>query len=226
MEIKQLKLYSKDINEQLHFYHHIIGLDLLKADENRTQLQAGSTKLIFQNSVKTFLYHYCFLIPNGTLEEAMTFLREKDIDPISYNGSEIVRFPTGRSIYFYDPDGNIAEFIERPSLANESAEPFNANSILKVNEIGLPHDNPLGISNKIIQEFDIQLSQPEIMREDFCWVGDYNGVFIVPEIGRYWIPTEHSAMVNDFEIEFVSRGNIYLINVEDNQLTPITTLTP
>lgn len=218
MEIKQLKLYSKDINEQLHFYHHVLALQLIRADENKVELQAGSTKLVFEHSRSEFLYHYCFLIPNGKLEEAMSFLEEKEIGLLPYKGSDIINFPTGRSIYFYDPDGNIAEFIERPSLRIESDETFSADSILKLNEIGMPHDNPLELSRQLIEKYKIQLSEPEILRSDFCWVGDYHGVLIVPEIGRNWIPTNLPAIMNDFEIEFESNEKTYKLNVVNNEI--------
>lgn len=221
MEIRRLVLYSKDVNEQLHFYHHILGMDLIKASEDEVCLQAGSTELVFQNHPLEFLYHYCFLIPNGKLEEAMDFLKQREISLLLHEGSDIINFTTGRSIYFYDPDGNIAEFIERPSLGIKSQEPFSISSVQKVNEIGLPHKDPLEFTKYLLETFDIEMVEPQILREDFCWVGDYNGVFIVSKIGRKWIPTDHPCMMNDFEIEFTTHGQAYSFKIKNNEISKL-----
>ena len=219
MEIQKLVLYSNDINEQLHLYHHVLGMKLVFATDEEIGLQAGSTQFIFRQRENEFLYHYCFLIPNKKIEEAMVFLKDKGIELLTYKGEQIVHFTSGRSVYFYDADGHIAEFIERPSLGYESGEPFSFDSVLKVNEIGMPVENPLEVKDKLIEKYNIDLSKPEVLRADFCWVGDYNGVLLVPKIGRDWVPTEHPATMNDFEIEFASRNEIYHLNIVENAIT-------
>ncbi|WP_260321042.1 hypothetical protein [Peribacillus simplex] len=38
------------------------------------------------------------------------------------------------AFYFYDPSGNIVEFISRYEIAKDSIEPFSVKSILNISE--------------------------------------------------------------------------------------------
>jgi len=237
MEIKRLKLFSKDVQKQKLFYEHlgfsVLGLtDALigTGSVNETQMKAGETELHFVESNKEQLYHFAFLIPTGLLESAIDFLKEKEIQLLPFQGKNIIQFNSGRAIYFYDADGNIAEFIERPTIEMEVKEgvrsqgsglKFDVSQIIKVNEIGVPVEDTIRFSSKLIKRFDIELVEPDLISEQFCWIGDYNGVFIVTKIGRNWLPTQHPAVMNDFEIEFESKGKRYNIACENNEIKDI-----
>ncbi len=215
MELRKLKLYSKDISAQFNFYKNVLGFEVDFFEENKIFMRTGSTHLIFEEDKKSnFIYHFAFLIPNQKLEQAIIFLEKKGIDLLKKDGEKIIHFGTkenyvGRAIYFFDEDGNIAEFIERPSLNFESKEDFNLNQIIKINEIGMPTDDPMEVSRQLINHFKIQLINLHHLNDSFCWVGDYDGVFIVVKNGRSWLPTELSAQSNDFHVEFESSGEIY-----------------
>lgn len=119
-------------------------------------------------------------------------------------------------IYFFDKDGNIAEFIERPRLGFESDDAFSINQILRINEIGLPVEKPLEYSKILIEKFNLTLSDLDNFGDFFCWTGDHEGVFIVVKKGRNWKPTQLPAEVNDFEIEFEESGEVIRIGFENN----------
>ena len=89
--------------------------------------------------------------------------------------------------------------------------------MVKLNEIGLPVQNPLAISKTLIEEYGIQPIEPSIMREDFCWVGDYNGVLIVPKIGRNWLPTTIKCTANNFSVAYQENGKDYHLNFSENE---------
>lgn len=224
MEIQQLKLFSKDISAQYHFYKNILSFDVDFFGENKIAFQAGNTQLIFEEKPGcNFIYHFAFLIPNQKIEEAILFLEKKGIELLEKDGEQIVYFGTkenytGRAIYFFDEDGNIAEFIERPTLNHQAQTRFQLNQIIKINEIGIPVDVPLSFSNKLIKDYKIQVVDNGIMREDFCWVGDYDGVFIVVKNGRHWLPTELPARSNDCWVKFESQGNIYEMEFKDGNV--------
>lgn len=214
MEIHSLKLYSKNIKKQFFFYEKILGFEVNYLEENKISITAGATQLIFEEDKKSnFVYHFAFLIPNQKLEQAIDFLEKKGIKILTRENEKIIHFGTkenhtGRAIYFFDEDGNIAEFIERASLNYITEQDFHINQIIKLNEIGMPVDDPMEISRQLINQYKIHLIDLHHLNDTFCWVGDYNGVFIVVKNGRNWLPTQIPAFSNDFEVEFEAGSKI------------------
>ena len=125
MEIKKLTLYSSNIDAQEQFYGTTLGFPIERLSDKKLKVQTKENTLIFESSEKEFCYHFAFLINTGTLESAMKFLKNKSIQLLPYQGGEIIHFNSGRSIYFFDMDGNIAEFIERPTLPYEKTHEFS-----------------------------------------------------------------------------------------------------
>lgn len=226
MEIKKLYLHSKNITKQLHFFKNVLGFNVEQIAEDEIILYSGLNQVHFKNSDADYIYHYAFLIPTGTLHSAIDFLEKKEIELLRYDGKKVIDFTTGQAIYFYDADGNIGEFIERPSLGISSDQPFSIDQVVRLNEIGLPVNNPLEMAKKLIKKYGIQPAEPQIMREDFCWVGDYNGVIIVPKTGRNWMPTTIPSTPNNFSIWYQEDGKDYHLDFTKNekgeiQISPI-----
>lgn len=212
MEIKKLYLHSKDVTKQFHFFKNVLGFKVEQLSDDEILLHSGENQVYFKNSNADYIYHYAFLIPTGTLQSAIDFLEKKEIELLRYNGKKVIDFTTGQAIYFYDADGNIGEFIERPSLGIRSERPFSIDQVVRLNEIGLPAKNPLAIAKILTEVYDIQSIEPSIMREDFCWVGDYRGVLIVTKIGRNWLPTTIPSTPNNFSVCYEENGKDYHLN--------------
>lgn len=218
MKINKLKLFSTNLNEQLVFYRDLLGFPLIEKTENLIRFQTGKTELIFEKSAKKEFYHFAFLIPTGQLEKSIRFLEKKGIELLRWDGELIAHFKNGRAVYFFDKDGNITEFIERPTLGFESDSEFSIDQILKINEIGLPVETPLEYSKKLVKKFNLTLADQSNFFETFCWAGDYEGVFIVTKIGRNWKPTQLSSVINDFEIEFEESEKVFQIGFKNNSI--------
>jgi len=218
MEIKELKLFSNKINEQEDFYRNVLGFYCSRLTKSKLEIQAGSTKLILIESEKQFYYHFAFLIPNGTLDTAIDFLETHSIELLPLNEDKVIQFKSAKAIYFYDRDGNIAEFIERPNLGYSSSLDFSIDQIIKINEIGLPVSNPLQMAKKLRSKFGIIPIKNAPFYEDFCWVGDHDGVIIVVKEGRNWLPTEKQAVVNDFSIKYSEQAKDYSLSFNNNEI--------
>ncbi|WP_420580018.1 VOC family protein [Reichenbachiella sp.] len=219
MKFNKLKLGSKSVKKQLEFYADILGFEIIKNTSDELEIRAGLTKFAFSEKLyPPDLYHFCFLIPTGSLESSIQFLDSRDIDLLPFEGENIIHFDTGRSIYFFDPDGNIAEFIERPSLDYPIKQSFDINDIICVNEIGLPVANTLDMSHKLMTYHGIEPINPKTWNEKFCWVGDHEGAVIVVKEGRHWMPTELPAVINDFELEYVENGAHKTIQCKSGKL--------
>lgn len=207
MQFEKLTIATKNALRQGRFYIELLGFPSLKSNSEELIIQAGATQLRFSSAETHPVYHFAFLIPTGSLEASIDFVESKGIELLPLHGDKIIHFDSDRSIYFYDPDENIAEFIERPKLNYPGKETFNISDVIRINEIGHPVSHALNVSDELISNHGIRPINPKAFRENFCWVGDHEGAIIVVEKGRHWLPTEIPSEYNDFELEY-SENNI------------------
>lgn len=207
MQIEELTLYSKNLDQQEQFYTETLGFSTNRIGKDTLLVTCGESTIRFERREVQYPYHFAFLIPTGSLENAIAWCASRNIPLLPYKGVPIIHFENGRSIYFYDADGNIAEFIERPLLDYPSASSFSITSVIKVNEIGLPVESPEFAAKRLETEGRIQPLDSKAFNDVFCWVGDHHGVVIVVKEGRNWLPTTIPGVFNDFELKY-SEGNI------------------
>jgi catechol-2,3-dioxygenase len=80
MELRKLKLFSKDISAQYNFYKNLLGFEVEFFEKNQISISTGSTQLFFEEDQQSnFIYHFAFLIPNQKLEQAISFLEKKEL---------------------------------------------------------------------------------------------------------------------------------------------------
>ena len=202
MLIHSLTLESRDPQAQKEFYSDLLGFRSKSETQDLIQLETGSTDLAFRKSESDQFYHFAFMIPQVSLEECMEFVEGKGIELLPFQGHKVVHFDRGRAIYFLDPDGNIAEFIERPNAKRKKSGPFTIDEVVRLNEIGFPSLDTLAKADELIEKYGIEPIAKQRFDEEFCWVGDFEGVVLVPSLGRGWLPTGRKAVENSFEIEF------------------------
>ncbi|NND77621.1 MAG: hypothetical protein HKN39_05510 [Flavobacteriales bacterium] len=205
MQILELQLFSTDLDAQETVYGDRLGF-MIERSKDQLKVFCGENILIFKEGPQQFYYHYCFLIPTGSLESAIEFLNDKRFEAVPYNEERIIHFDNGKSVYFYDGNGNIAEFIERPLTNYPQKNSFEISDVIKLNEIGIPVSNPLDTSEHLMSKYGIVPLTHVAFRDDFCWVGDHHGVFLICKIGRNWMPTQKPAESNDLSVLF-SEGN-------------------
>lgn len=212
MEFKQVTLNSQSLEAQKHFYQKVLGFETTEQDDCLS-LQAGSTELVFkQSTAPNNCYHFAFLICDAHFDACKKFLKNKGVPllPNSHTGDEVTYWEneTGRSVYFFDGDGNIAEFISRPTLGFETTAPWSINQVLKVNEIGTPVTDPLQTSQQLLETSGLHV--PKIYRdsfnERFCWFGDFHATLLIAKQGRHWFPTAIAARYGDVALHIVE-GN-------------------
>lgn len=217
MEIKYLKILSKNIDSQRTFYSDVLGF-LEEQTPKGFRIITQENSLYFEKSEQDSYYHFAFLIPTGSIHQAIHFLESLDIELLLYKKEKIIQFDQGKAIYFYDKDGNIIEFIERPLLSYPHSNYFSINSVIKINEIGLPHNDPMSLANVLINDFGITPIDQKSFRNDFCWVGDHNGVIILTKEGRNWLPTNKPGVKNDFSIGYENKGKNYLLSIKNSEI--------
>jgi len=218
MDILEIELLTDNIEETSNFYSELLGFEKLHADKKTISFKTGQSVLTFKqsNNLKP-KYHFAFNIPNNKLDEAILWTSPKAKLLPTENGEVIADFTNinAKSIYFYDNNGNILEFIARFNLSNSSEEPFTISSIQSISEIGIVSDAPIKLSEKLKQENDLSFCTNCFRSEKFIALGNDNGLFIIVLTNRHWYPTEMPAEKHFTKIKFRSNNQTAEITVNE-----------
>jgi catechol 2,3-dioxygenase-like lactoylglutathione lyase family enzyme len=190
MRIQELSLQTRLLADQKDFYRTTLGLPLLAETTASFTLQAGTTRLHFQEAQQDVLYHVAFTIPRNTFTEAKSWLGKRV--PLLRKKSEDEFFfanLNARSLYFCDAANNILELIVHYDLGHEAEGPFGPVHVQHVSEIGLPVDDVLAQVRLLKEKLEIE-PYGGLVSEEFAFVGDIYGQLVVVKIGRPWQPAE------------------------------------
>ncbi|SMC65750.1 VOC family protein [Moheibacter sediminis] len=192
MKIKELTLLTHKLLQEKIFYTKTLGFELVNEDLNSFSVKVGWSILTFQESNDQHNYHYCFLIPSNNLNEALHWVEKKWNIIEMEDSQKTVHFDTWNadSFYFHDASGNIAEFIVRYDMNNPGDAEFDVESILCVNEIGLPTTDIQQLSFVLEDNLGIKFWKGDMNR--FGTVGSQEGLFLLPNynLKKTWFPTE------------------------------------
>lgn len=209
MKIEFLKLYTPNLQAQKDFYSGVLQLPVKKQTENSFQLKVGFSHLEFEQKASATPYHIAFHIPALQEEKALEWL-EKRTEILKDGEEKIIDFPgwKAKSLYFYDADENIVEFISRRHMFAAASEEFSEKSILGLSEIGLATDDVQEKFNFLNTNFGLQKFTGDYER--FCATGDDEGLFIVINKNlKDWIPTGDKAHASAFEIKISVQNAIF-----------------
>ena len=205
MLIKQIKLFSPNLDEQLHFYTEVLDLKLKEKKDDSFTVLLGDSFLTFVYRKETDPYHFAINIPANKEEEALAWLKEK-VTILKDGEREIQDFDfwNAKAMYFYDVDKNIVEFIARKNLDNSATDPFTSAQLLEISEMGMPSDSVAREYEILQRETGIPTFSGDLHR--FCAIGDDHGLFIcINKAIKGWFPTGEKAYAADFEISFVEK---------------------
>ena len=194
MKIIELQLETHRLDELKKFYTKTLELPLLSESKKGFSFQAGLTKIKFSRASQWEepFYHFAFNIPENQIEEAKRWLSSR-VQLIEKGGQDLFYFESWNAValYFYDPAGNIVEFIARHNLRNRSQAQFSGKSILSVSEIGYAVEDVHLFCEHIKQELNLTLWDGD--EKQFAAVGDEEGLFIVVSQDRPWFPVDKPA---------------------------------
>src|SRR5215471_7355295 len=133
MHIQELSLHTRHLADQKEFYHTTLGLPLLAETTASFTLQAGATRLRFEEAQHDVLYHVAFTIPRNTFPEAKSWLRKR-VSLLRKKSEDECFCAThnARSLYFCDAANTIHELIVHYDLDHETEETFRSAQVLHV----------------------------------------------------------------------------------------------
>ncbi|WP_028546567.1 VOC family protein [Paenibacillus taiwanensis] len=189
MRIKEILLQTHLLHEMKQFYGEQLQFPIENETTDSFSIRAGASKLTFQQCTDNQnYYHFAFMIPGNQLDEAGHWLQERGVILFTKDNQSQFFFEDWHATasYFYDPQGNLVEFIAHHSLNHFAETIFEHDSIIRISEIGLPL---LSVEQELPYICDM-LSQ-NMWRGDgkqFAGVGDAEGLLIVIDINRPWFP--------------------------------------
>jgi catechol-2,3-dioxygenase len=193
MRIQELVLQTRLLADQKEFYCTTLGLPLVAEAADSFTIQAGTTRLRFQEVQQDMLYHVAFTIPRNAFTQVKSWLRERVSLLLTRVGEDEIFFANinARSLYFCDAANNILEFIVHYALGYEIEAAFGPADVLHVSEIGLPVEDVLALAATLKEQLGIEpYPTSRVISEGFAFVGDIYGQLVVIKTGRPWLPTE------------------------------------
>lgn len=219
MKIEFLKLYTPGIEAQQRFYTEVLDLQVEKISKEKFRVKIGFSTLEFEEDHTATPYHIAFHIPARQEEIALKWLKER-VKILPDEGNEIIDFPAWRakSMYFYDEDKNILEFISRTHMFEPTSQEFSAASIQGLSEIGLATWNVHDKFNFLNTNFGLTKFTGDY--EHFCATGDDEGLFIIiNKEQKDWIPVGDEAFASPFEIKISVQNAIFGASYKHERLT-------
>jgi catechol-2,3-dioxygenase len=187
-------LTAAPLAKMKEFYRDSLGLRVLAERAGRLTIGAGETALTFESAdagAGQPFYHFAFNIPENKIRAARDWQRERTpLLPIparlrdrAYPDDVVdYRHWDAHSVFFFDPAGNVVEYIARHTLKNDAPGAFSSKDILYASEIGLVVDDVPAAAAKL-QEF-AGLDQYRDGSAQFMAIGDERGLLLAMKRGR------------------------------------------
>jgi hypothetical protein len=212
MNIKKLSLQTAYLKTLQEFYSSVLELPVEQPNEEQIRIRVGDGGLIFtETTTGEPFYHYAINIPSNKIEEAKAWLNGKVrllwMEDYKNDIADFVNWHA-KSVYFYDPAGNIVELIARFDLDNSANETFSSSQFLSINEVGLVFNNDS--FEKEVETFGNSYSfsnfdkQPPLPK--FRAMGDDHGLFVIVPEHRSWYPTDKPSGIFPMSVEFNNAG--------------------
>ncbi len=200
MRFQQVTLYTHLLQEQKKFFTEVLAFPLIQYSLSSFTVRIGWTALTFKRSNVSFHYHFCFLLPKNSLQEAMDWMATK-VPLIEIEAGRYTQFfPNwnASSFYFKDASGNLLECMEHYDLDNSKHGSFDNSFFLGLNELGMPTDSIPATNHQL-----------ETMLESRFWKGDMErfgthgtaeGMFLLPNVAKKskWFPTDEKIQISPF----------------------------
>lgn len=205
MKIHAIQIETPSLDRVVEFYHHLLDFPYVAAP-GKAYFQAGDSQLVFsENAGFNGVYHFAFNIPSNQIREAMAWLERRGVELIANDkGENLIDFASwhAEAAYFYDPVGNIVEFIARRDLQNESEHAFGAGSIMEISEVGIVTDDVLAWNERAETAYGIPPFDKQKPNAGFSALGSDMGLFIVVTPGRKWLLTDIPAAKLPVQVTF------------------------
>jgi hypothetical protein len=223
MKIKKLILRTVYLQTLREFYSSILELPVQMANQREMVIKIGDSELIFiEVKGSEPVYHFAINIPSNKIEESREWLSRKlKLIWIEEYKNDIAEFVTwrARSVYFFDPAGNILELIARFDLRNEASEMFSSKQFLSISEVGLvfEKDEFEQRTSALLNDYPLTYFNKQLPLPQFRAIGDDEGLFVVVPSDRNWYPTNSPSEIFPIKVEFIENDRKYQLTTNEKK---------
>ena len=216
MIIKQIILFSNNLEEQKQFYRDIMDFELVSNTDQQIDFNVGNSILSFRYKENFKPSHVAFNIPSNKIKDALDWL-QKRVEILPDGNQMISNFESwnAKAVYFYDADKNIMEFIAREDLNVSKKGSFSSKQVLSISEIAIATTDVESIYQTINRIKQIPIYSGDMNR--FGALGNEEGLFIIINKDiKKWHPTQEDAYTS----EFIIKGdyNFHFMNGEITEI--------
>ena len=184
------------LTELKTFYTSLLELPLISEQAGSFMIRAGETTINFIHTNEKGavpFYHFAFNIPENKILKAREWQLKRtqlSATPSSMvdNGypADIRHFRNwnAHSVFFWDPAGNLVEYIARHDLQNSSEGEFSSKDLVCASEIAFIVEDIAEPAEEIRSMFG--LDQYRQGDQNFQAIGDENGLLLMIRKGRIW----------------------------------------
>ena len=198
------------------FYHDRLGLPVEARSEREITFRAGETPITFvqvESAEEQPWYHVAFNIPENKILAARDWQLQRS--KLLQVRAEIAGTDTpidvadfahwnAHSIFFWDPAGNLMEYIARHDLKNSAASAFATKDILYASEIGFVTED----TKRVAREIRAATGLGPYRSPESVFLGGDFGLLLVLEKGRrpWALYNEVARGFDVFRTQAVVRG--------------------
>jgi catechol 2,3-dioxygenase-like lactoylglutathione lyase family enzyme len=212
LKIREVGLLTHQIEAIKEFYGKLLEFELVENGTTFVSFHAGDSILSFKKAPEQEkpYYHVALTIPTNKLADAKRWAKDRNISLLSKDGQDEFYFPywNATAFYFYDPCGNLMEFIAHHSLDNAVDEAFEVKHLLCISEIGLPVDDVPKTISKLNGHYQLEPFAGD--RKKFSPTGDAKGMFIVIDKQMPWFPDGRmpGLFATEVKVETAQNGSL------------------
>lgn len=199
------------------FYAQSLLQSIVHETGKELVVQAGQTRIHFyrvEPGVTPPFYHVAFNIPENKIVQALEWQKmhteilatpDNMIDPRFPSQVRHFRNWNAHSIFFWDPAGNLLEYIARHDLMNPSTGKFSGSDVLCASEIAYIVDDV----DQTAADIRSALNWHEYKdgSENFRAIGDEMGLLLIMKRGRVWMSNTGTPKTPSvFETRTIVRG--------------------
>jgi catechol-2,3-dioxygenase len=196
MKILSVELQTDDLTGTQQFYSEILGLDLLVATGAEIRFKVGRSELVFTKAAEAHpYYHFAFEVPNNQLDDVADWL-ESSVEWIRQpDGGLVADFKAwnAKSIYCYDNNHNIVEFIARFDNATDRDRAYDSSRMLWISEVGLVAPDVAALAADIHAHTGLGAFTKQAPAPEFTALGNDEVLLILSSDKRSWFPTQYPA---------------------------------
>ena len=190
----ELQLISAaPLSAMADFYGRQLGLRVSRPDARTLSVEAGGTRLRFTHEASgpRPFYHFAFNIPENKIVPAHDWQKKRTpLLPISSAlrdpamPPEVVHYRhwNAHSVFFFDPAGNVVEYIARHDLKDARPGEFRSDDILYASEIAFVVDDVLAAVPVLAKVSG--MSAYGSTSDAFAALGDEHGLLLIMKRGR------------------------------------------